>query len=335
MIIRSSALSFAVCAAFLTQSALAAVPPKPAAPAKAAKSAPVKPVAAKAAAAKPVATKPAPAKPVAAKAAAKASPKAAAPQTVYRLPAGGAPTKVPATSNEPPPGVRVDPVPVTASAPAAAPKKAAAKKPAKKKQVASKKSKKMNVGRAALTPMDRIDQGQLATDHLAGAESKSTLDLLVSYKETLREGDFETAGVLMRLVVNETPRHEVVTAVNDLIGMPLDTQDTEVLMELARADRADAVAGATARQAEGEQIGSPLGARIHAAHAAVGAAPRTSRLDALAAYKHAVLEGNAEAAAVALSGVVQGPLDEKAVTTANALLGVENIITPGQLAAVN
>lgn len=319
----------------LTLPALAAPPPKPVKPAaaKTAKAAPAKPAA-----------KAAPAKP-----GAKASPKPAAKpaaQTVYRLPAGGAPQKLNA---EPPPGVRVDPAPGTAAAaPAAAPKPAAqaatpakakakkvAKKPGKKKQIAGKKSKKMNVGRAALTPMEKIDQGQLATDHLAGAEDKSTLDLLVSYKETLRDGDFETAGVLIRLVVNETPRHEVVTAVNDLIGMPLDTQDTEVLMELARADRADAVAGATAVKAEAGKVGSPLGERIHAAHAAIGAAPRTSRLDALAAYKHAVLEDNAQAAAVALSGVVQGPLDEKAVTTANALLGVKNIITPGQLAAAN
>jgi hypothetical protein len=341
--------AFFLSAAFLlTQSALAATPPKPAkAPvAKAAKAAPKSPVA------KPAVAKAAPkAAPAAPKATAKASSKPAAKpaaQTVYRLPAGGAPTPVSAKSNEPPPGVRVDPVPGTqAVAPAAVPKPAAqavtpakpkakkvAQKPGKKKQLARSKTK-VKIGRAALTPMERIDQGQLATDHLAGAERKSVLDLLVSYKETLREGDLETAGVLMRLIVNETPRHDVVTAVNDLIGMPLDTQDTEILMDLARADRADAVAGAAAAQAEADKVGSPLGERIHAAHAAIDAAPRTSRLDALAAYKHAVLEDNAQAAAIALSGVVQGPISQEAVNTANALLGVRNIILPGQLAAVN
>ncbi len=218
---------------------------------------------------------------------------------------------------------------------AAKPKaKQAAKKAGKKKQLAGK-SKKLKVGRAALSPMEKIDRGQLATDHLAGAESRSTLDLLVSYKETLREGDLETAGVLLRLVANETPTREIVTVANDLLGMPLNTQDTEVLIEIARADRADAVAGAAAKKSDDDKVASPLGDRIHAAHAAVEAAPRTSRLEALVAYKHAVTEGNPQAAAVALSGVIQGPLSAAAVNTANALLGVENIISPGQLAAAN
>lgn len=324
MIFRTGAF-VGLAVSLLTLPALAAPPPK-AAKSAAAKASP------KAAAAKP-----------AAKAAAKPAAKAAA-QTVYRLPAGGAPSKV---STEPPPGVRVTTAPTAAAAPsaskppaqAAAPAKPKAKKaakaPSKKKQFAGTKSKKLKMGRAALSPMEKIDQGQLATDHLAGAERKSTLDLLVSYKETLREGDLETAGVLLRLITNETPRRAVVTAVNDLLGVPLDTQDTEVLIEIARADRANAVAGDTAARALDEKVGSPLGERIHAAHAAVEASPRTSRLEALAAYKHAVIEENPEAAAVALSGVVNGPLDQQAVNTANALLGVKNIILPGQLAAAN
>ncbi|BCJ89444.1 hypothetical protein IZ6_01790 [Terrihabitans soli] len=328
MILRTGIFTF--CAAFLlTQSALAAVPPKPAKQTKQVAGAKASP------------------KPAAKTAAPKASPKPAAvpAQATYRLPTGGAPQKVPAT---PPPGVRTDPAPAAAaaaapakpaaqaSAPAKAkPKKTAAKTPGKKKQLASLKSQKLKAGRAALSPMERIDRGQLATDHLTGAEKKSTLELLVSYKETVREGDLETAGVLLRLIANETPRHDMVTVVNDLLGLPVDTQDTEVLLEIARADRADAVAGDTAKKGESDKVPSPLGERIHAAHAAVEAAPRTSRLDALAAYKHAVLEGNATAAAVALSGVVQGRLDQETVNTANALLGVENIFPPGQLAAAN
>lgn len=315
-------------ASLLTLPALAATPPKA-----------TKPVAAKSAPAKS-----APAKPGAAKASAKSAPAA---QTTYKLPTGGKPVAVP-----PPPASLTTPAPqkpaaqaATASAPkpaakAAAPAKPKAKKAAKKaskkkKQIASGKGKKVKHGRAALSPMEKIDKGQLATDHLSGAENKSTLDLLVSYKETLRQGDLETAGVLLRLIANETPSHDVATVVNDLIGMPLDTTDTDVLIQIARADRADAVAGDTAKKSVDEKVASPLGERIHAAHAAVQAAPRTPRIEALAAYKHAVTEGNAEAAAVALSGVVQGPLDEAVVNTANALLEVENIIPPGAQAAVN
>jgi hypothetical protein len=319
--------------------AVAAAPPKKPVKAAAAKSAPAKPVVAKPAAAKPA---------VIAKSAAPA-PKAAAAKPaakpVYKLPTGTASKQQ--LPYEPPPGVRVDPVPGTAAAapaPAAAkpvaqaaPAKPKAKKTAKapgkkKRQIASKGGLKN--GRAALTPMEKIDQGQLATDHLANAETKSTLDLLASYKETLREGDLETAGVLLRLVLNEKPTHELVTVINDLLGMPLDTQDTEILIELGRAERADAVASQTV-STEDQKVSSPLGERIHAAHAAIAVAPHTSRLQALAAYKQAVTEENSEAAAVALSGVVLQPIDEASVNKANALLGLKNIITPGQLAAAN
>jgi hypothetical protein len=328
MILRSAVLSGAlICAvSLLTFPALAATPPKAA-----------KPAATKSPVAK-SAAKPAVAKPAPAKASTKQAPAA---QTTYKLPTGGKPVAVP-----PPPADLTTPqkpaaqaaAPAKPKAQAKAPGKAkakVAKKPANKKQIASGKGKKVKQGRAALSLMEKIDQGQLATDYLSGAESKSTLELLVSYKETLRDGDLETAGVLLRLIANENPSHELATTVNDLIGLPLDTAETDILIQIARADRADAVAGDTAKKGTDEKVASPLGERIHAAHAAVEAAPRTSRIEALAAYKHAVTEGNAEAAAIALSGVVQGPLNEAAVNTANALLGVENIISPDRLAAIN
>jgi hypothetical protein len=318
MMLRTGAVLWA--ASLLTLPALAATPPKAA-----------KPTAAKTATAKPAAAKPAAAKP--------STPPAT--RQTYRLPTGGKPAPVP-----PPPADLTTPAPAQPAAQAtAAPAKAAApakpkakktaKKAGKKKQVASGKGKKVKDGRAALSPMEKIDQGQLATDHLSGAEKKSTLDLLVSYKETLRDGDLETAGVLLRLIANEKPSHQVATAVNDLIGTPLDTQETEILIAIAGAQRANAVASDTAGKSTEDKVASPLGERIHAAHAAVAAAPRTSRIEALAAYKHAVAEGNKEAATVALSGVVQGPLDEATVNTANALLEVENIIPPGPQASVH
>lgn len=320
MMFRTGAVVWA--ASLLTLPALAATPPK---------------------AAKPTATKSTPAKPAAAKpAAAKASAKPAPGQTTYRLPTGGKPVAVP-----PPPAdltTAAPAQPAAQAATAAKPKaeaqakpkaKKTAKKAGKKKQVASGKDKKVKNGRAALSPMEKIDHGQLATDHLSGAESKSTLDLLVSYKQTLRDGDLETAGVLLRLIANEKPSHQVATAVNDLIGTPLDTEETEILIAIAGAQRANAVASDTAEKGKDDKVASPLGERIHAAHAAVAAAPRTSRIEALAAYKHAVTEGNAEAATVALSGVVQGPLNEATVSIANSLLEVDNIISPDKLAAVD
>ena len=256
----------------------------------------------------------------------------AAPKPVKKLPTGGA-----KKSEEPPPGVRVQADPGQAAAkpakPAAA-KKAAAKPSNKKKQTASKKQR-VKSGRAAATKslaVDGVDKNQLAVDHLKDAPKKSPLELLASYKEVIGEGDLETAAVLLRLAANEEPNHQLVTRVNDLLGITLDTQDTEVLLEIARARRADTVMENVAK-ADPEEASSPVGARIQAAHETVAEAPRRSQLEALAIYKRAVTEQNTEAATLALRGLVQGPVDAATVERANALLGLDEAVVSAEQSA--
>jgi ribosomal protein L12E/L44/L45/RPP1/RPP2 len=178
--------------------------------------------------------------------------------------------------------------------------------------------------------MDGVDKNQLAVDHLKDAAAKSPLDLLSSYKEVLRDGDLETAAVLLRLAANEEPSHQLVTRVNDMLGIALDTQDTQALLEIARARRADTVIENVAEKRPDAAVASPVGSRIHAAHQAVADAPRRSRLDALAIYKRAVTEHNPEAAALALSGIAQGPVDVALVAQTNELLGLEDAIIPAE-----
>jgi hypothetical protein len=254
----------------------------------------------------------------------------AAPKPVKKLPTGSSAKK----SEEPPPGVRVQPQPgQTAAKPAKpAPAKKAAAKPSKKKKHTASKKESVKSGRAAASssPMDGVDKNQLAVDHLKNAAAKSPLDLLSSYKEVLRDGDLETAAVLLRLAANEEPSHQLVTRVNDMLGVALDTQDTQALLEIARARRADTVIENGAEKRPDDAVASPVGSRIHAAHQAVADAPRRSRLDALAIYKRAVTEHNPEAAALALSGIAQGPVDVALVTQTNELLGLEDAIIPAE-----
>lgn len=237
-----------------------------------------------------------------------------------------------AKTEEPPPGVRVEPKPVELAK--AQPKKSAKKKAAKKasKKAAKKKSKKEDVktGRAALT--QGVDKDQLAVDHLKNAGRKSPLALLSSYKETIEDGDFETAAILLRLAADGTPERKDVNEVNDLLGIHLDTQETQVLLEVARASRADTVIENVEERLSdgGAAPDKDAKSRIDAAHAAVETA-RHAPVRALAIYKRAVLEGNEEAASLALAAVAGGPANEDVEEEARSLLRLDD----GTLAAVD
>ena len=65
----------------------------------------------------------------------------------------------------------------------------------------------------------------------------------------------------------------------------------------------------------------------------VDGAPKSSRIEALGVYKRAVTEERSDLAALALGAVVQGTLDEEAVTKANTLLGLTSVIPAGQIVA--
>lgn len=240
-------------------------------------------------------------------------------------------------SDEPPPGVRVAPPPgQKAEKPAAKkPSKKVAKSKKKKKKRSAKRKGKVKSGRAAASdsPLAGIDKNQLAVDHLSDAGKKSTLALLKSYKETLRDGDFETAAILLRLAAGETPDRKLIVTVNDLLGVPLDTTDTQVLLEVAQAARADAVAGDINNPDAPKPVDSPVGARIHAAHAAVAETPQRSRIAGLRAYKQAIALENPEAAALALAALVETPLAPETVAAANELLGIEGALPADQIVA--
>ncbi len=304
--------------------------------ASAAKTAPKPPAAAKAAVVKPAVTQPAAARPV-----------------VVVRPAGlfSARPSV-QKSQEPPPGVRIQPspgqaaaIPATAApatatatpqAPAAkaAPIKKAAAKPAKKKKQIAKSKTKVKTGRAAAgaSALANVDKNQLAIDHLSGAETKSPLDVLASYKETVHEGDLETAGVLLRLAAQDTPDHALITQVNDLLGISVNTEDTEILLQIARGSRANAFAKDAPATKSAALAASPVSTRVQLAHAAVESVPRSSRIEALGVYKRAVAEERSDLAALALGAVV-GTLDEETVTKANTLLGLSSVIPAGQIVA--
>jgi hypothetical protein len=309
----------------------------------------------------PAAKKPV-AKPAVAANPAVAQPVAAQP-VVRQLPTGIFGKKK--TTTEPPPGVRVQPPPgqaaatpapaapakapaKTAAAPATAavapaapatakakppPVNKAAAKPAKKKKQVAKAKTKLKSGRAAASPMASVDKNQLAVDHLAGAEAKSPLDLLASYKETVREGDFETAGVLLRLAAQSTPDHELITQLNDVLGISMNTEDTEILLQIARASPANAFAKDMPVAKSPEPTASPVSTRVQLAHAVVESAPKVSRIEALGVYKRAIAEERSDIAALALGSVVQGTLDEEAVTKVNTLLGLSSVIPAGQIVA--
>jgi hypothetical protein len=148
----------------------------------------------------------------------------------------------------------------------------------------------------------------------------------------VQEGDLETAAVLLRIAADAEITHPLVVQTNDLIGVALDTQDTQVLVEIGATSRAAAVSKAVAPK-PASRAATPNNARIDAAHALVAAAPRTSAIDYLGAYKFAVLAGNSEAAALALAGALRRPVDEGSVIQANALLGLAGNVTANAVGA--
>ncbi len=246
-------------------------------------------------------------------------------------------------SDELPPGVRLPPPPPTGGAKAStskpsakqasaskskksAGKKAGAKKSGGKKKAAKGKGKSETVksGRAALSTVAGVDADQLDVDHLKGVETKSPIELLMSYKEVLEAGDLETAAVLLRLAVDDEPGRESVTRINDLLGIKLDTQDTDALIDVAKAKRA-AIVTANVEGRGGDEAPATAAdgaSRISAAHAAVAVPTQRSAIMALANYKRAMEENNREAAALSLAAAVGRPADDLAAARANALLGI-------------
>ncbi len=221
--------------------------------------------------------------------------------------------------------------PATAAKPAA--KAATAKPVAKGKKVAkakSKKSKKFAKGRnrgkgkpaaVAALPLDRLDAAQVEPNMVKDAGAKSAIELLASYKRAVNEGDLETAAVLLRVTSGHRLTHEIVSQANELLGVTLDGDDREVLVQLSGSPRTAEVANAVAPKAEAAGATTFKG-RIGAVHAAANAAPRTSALDCLAAYKRAVETGRSDSAGIALAAAIRKPVDEPTVHEANELLGL-------------
>ena len=212
--------------------------------------------------------------------------------------------------------------------------KSASVKPRKSKGKKLAKAKGKDKGAKAPVELTQknLDPAHVAADLLQDAGQKSPLELLGSYKQTVEQGDLETAAVLLRVAADAEISHPLIVQANDLLGVALDTQDTEVLVEIGRTPRAAAVTRAVAPK-PAAPAATPNNARIEAAHALVAAAPRTSTIDYLGAYKFAVLAGNSEAAAVALAGALRKPIDEGSVIQANALLGLAGNVTANAVGA--
>jgi hypothetical protein len=117
-----------------------------------------------------------------------------------------------------------------------------------------------------------------------------------------------------------------------VLGISMNTEDTEILLQIARASRANAFAKDMPAAKSAAAAASSVSTRVRLAHAAVESTPRSSPIEALGVYKRAVAEERSDLAALALGAVV-GALDEETVTKANTLLGLRSVIPAGQIVA--
>ncbi len=244
----------------------------------------------------------------------------------------------------------------TAAKPAAktaTPAKSAAKAaPAKAKKVTKAKGKKSRKAAksksrgkgkptaVAALPLDRLEAAQVEPDMVKNAGSKSAIELLASYKQAVNEGDLETAAVLLRVTSGHKLTHEIVSQANELLGVTLDGDDREVLVQLSASPRTAEVANAVAPKTEAADV-STFEGRISSVHAVANAAPRTSALNCLVAYKRAVETGRSDTAGIALAAAIRKPVDEPTVHEANELLGltssqvnIPEVASSGRSAAV-
>lgn len=228
---------------------------------------------------------------------------------------------------------------------AAKPKGKAAKPDAKAKSKTAKGGKKakaapkaaaskkvVKTGRAALTQRELLDDNQFAPGLIDTAGSKTPVELLAEYKETANEGDLESAAVLLRLATGEPLNHGIVAATNTLIGVSLDHEDTNGLIELDNTPRTQMVVGVVKSSAN-SSVAEPT-ERISAAHTAVAATLPSSALNCLSAYKLAATQGDAQSAAFALACANRQPVDEEDVAKADALLGIASPVPPARLVAL-
>jgi hypothetical protein len=211
------------------------------------------------------------------------------------------------------------------SAKASAKSKSRAKPKTRSKSAAASKGKKVAVkeGRSS-TPSQAwlVDPDQLAPGTVDEAGSKPPVEVLADYGASLRDDDFETAAVLLRLLHGTDPDRAAINTANDLVGIKLDTEDTAVLLELSSTARTEAAAKIAAQKSEPDVKGPTTGERVGTAHDVIATASSGSALICLSAYKRAMGERDAEAAAFSLTCASRGQVEPATAARINAVLNI-------------
>lgn len=198
------------------------------------------------------------------------------------------------------------------------------KQNAKKKRSARKTVRKSSArrGKAPAKAVRTLDSEHIAPEIVADAGKKPPLELMSDYKRMVEEGDLETAAVLLKLATQKPVTQALVGEVNILLGVSLDSQDAEALVEIAGTNRAVEVAALVSPA----DAPSKLSERLEHAHAAVSSmhgAAVGSPVERLAAYKRAIAARNLPAAVVALRAAAKTEVSDGTVFVANSLLGLD------------
>jgi hypothetical protein len=204
-------------------------------------------------------------------------------------------------------------------------KKSAGKRKTIRKRTA-RRSKPQSSSAAAIATPQTLDPSHVAPEIVEGAAQKTPIELLADYKRTAEEGDLETAAVLLTLAAEKPVTRILVGEVNMLLGVPLDGEDSDVLVEISETSRTAYVA----KQVAPERAKTGFAATLEHAHSVTmqaGGATPGSPVERLAAYKRAVGENDLPTAAKALTAAVQAPLVEETVLRANLLLDLD--MAPG------